>query len=122
MDPSAPGIPATGPWDLALASSAPNLTEVCFSLGGCSMFEPHEQLATLAPLAQLNTIVLDCEEAYELSEPEQLLRPEGILLPSSVTKLVLCNFDRCVPAVALPENVAVVHMLCIKPLCDATSH
>ena len=66
-------------------------------------------LATLAPLAQLKAIVLDFEDAYELSEPEHLLRPESWLLPSSVTKLVLCNLDRCVPAVALPENVPVVH-------------
>lgn len=43
--------PGAGPRDLGLASSAPNLTKICFSLGTGSMSEPHEQLATLVSLA-----------------------------------------------------------------------
>ncbi len=43
---------------------------------------------------------------------EDLPRPDALLsLPPSVTKLVLCRFERRVPAVALPENIAIV--LCV---------
>ena len=48
--------------------------------------------------------------AYELSGPGYLLHFETVLsLPPSVTKLVLWQFDKCVPAVVLPENIAIEH-------------
>ena len=41
---------------------------------------------------------------------ERLLRPDTLLsLPPSVTKLVLCSFESCVPGVALPEDIDVVY-------------
>ena len=97
-----------GPQDLGLASSAPLLSSVKFSLGTCGMSWPHEQLATLAPLAQLRTIELDFD-SYGVLWPEKLLQANTLVsLPHSVTKLVLWEFDGRAPAVALPENVAVV--------------
>ena len=61
------------------------------------------------PLAHLRTIVLDCFDPYE-DNNQNLLHPNSLLsLPPSVTKLVLCRLDRFVPAVALPENIAVVY-------------
>ena len=74
------------------------------------MSAPHEQLATLASLAQLNIVDLDFSR-YDSESSEKQLRPDTLLsLPRSVTKLVLRDFDRCVPAIALPENVVIVHM------------
>ena len=113
-----------GPQDLGLTSSAPLLTEMRFSLGTGCMSWPHKQLATLAPLAQLSTIVLDfcyypqneiCHHVYSHQRgpgvPEKLLRPDALLsLPCSVTKLVLRRFQNCLPAVALPENNVIVHV------------
>ena len=99
-----------GPQDLGLASSTPVLAEVRLSVGNAGMSAPHEQLATLAPLAQLRTIVLVCFSAWKERYAERLLRPDTLLsLPPSVTKLVLCSFRNCVPAVALPENIDVVY-------------
>ena len=103
-----------GPQDLGLATSAPALAEVRFAVGSECMSAPHEQLATLAPLAQLKTIVLDFWYTSDCSQDEEnategLLRADTLLsLPASVTKLVLRRFDRCDPAVALPEIIAVV--------------
>ena len=99
-----------GPQDLGLAFLAPLLTEVLLELGTCGMSAPHEQLATLASLAQLNIVDLDFSR-YDSESSEKQLRPDTLLsLPRSVTKLVLRDFDRCVPAIALPENVVIVHM------------
>ena len=92
-----------GPHDLGLADATPLLSELHLSLG--FMVAPHDQLACLASLAQLKTLVLDFN-GYEDAPPENLLRPTTLLsLPSSVTKLVLCDFERCVPAVLLPEGI-----------------
>ena len=53
-----------GPRKLGLASAEPFLTEIkCWMGQGC-MKEPHEQLATLAPLGQLRTIVLSFFEFF----------------------------------------------------------
>lgn len=100
-----------GPQDLGLAYATPHLAVVRCSVGDMSMSGPHEQLAPLAPLAQLNIVVLDFGWYDEVSEedPSLLLRHDTLLsLPPSVTELVLCRFDRCQPAVALSENVAIV--------------
>ena len=98
-----------GPQDLVLASSAPLLAEVRLSLGNAGMSAPHEQLAALFPLTQLRTIVLVFLAAWKERFADRLLRPDTLLsLPPSVTKLVLCGFNNCVPAVALLENIAVV--------------
>ena len=57
------------------------------------MLNPHEQLHTLAPLAQLNTILLDFW-FYDQASADELLRPDTLLsLPHSITKLVLCNLS-----------------------------
>ncbi len=102
--------PSPGPQDLGLAYSTPLLAEVRLSVGSAGMSAPHKQLATLASLAQLRTIVLACFNVWKESHTERRLRPDTLLsLPPSVTKLVLCNVHRCVPAVALPENIAIVH-------------
>ena len=86
----------------------PLLAEVRFAVT-CAMTAAHEQLASLAPLAHLKTVVLDFFHPYKWDK-ESVLRPDSLLsLPPSVTKLVLCSFDRCVPAVALPENIDVVY-------------
>ena len=59
----------------------------------------------MASMALLNTTVLDFG-LYEWASAECLLRPDTLLsLPAGVTQLVLSNFDQCVPAVALPENI-----------------
>lgn len=95
-----------GPRDLNLTAAAPLLTELCLCLG--CMIAPHEQLATLAPLAHLRTLLL-CFRDYKDAPQENLLRSTSLLsLPPSITKLVLYNFQKCEPAVALPENIAVV--------------
>ena len=74
------------------------------------MSAPHEQLAALARLAQLRTIVLVFFPAWKEKYAERLLRPDTLLsLLPNVTKLVLCSFNNCVPAVALPENIDVVY-------------
>ena len=100
----------SGPQDLGLASSAPSLIEASFNIGKAGMSRPHEQLATLAPLAHLKTIVLDFDDYFVNIFPEHLLEPDALLsLPHSVTELVLWDFDRCVPFVAVPENVATVY-------------
>ena len=97
-----------GPQELGLAHSKPHLAEVRFAVGEYGMSAPHEQLALLALLAQLRPIELNFT-FYRCSPTEGLLRPETLLsLPPSVTKLVLRDVDRCVPAVALPENIAIV--------------
>ena len=99
-----------GPQHLGLAALAPHLTEVSFLVGGCGVFRPHEQLAALAPLAQLKSITLDFG-TYHHARPEQILPSGGLLsLPLSVTKLILWDFYKCLPAVAVPDNVAVVHI------------
>ena len=93
-----------GPKELGIAHSAPLLADIRFAVTS-SMTDAHEQLATLAPLAHLNTIVLDFIDFFEKD-----LCPDTLLsLPPGVTKLILCSFDRCVPAVARPEYVATVH-------------
>ena len=51
--------------------------------------------------------VEDC--ALEEGE-EGLLRPDTLLsLPPSVTKLVVCGFAGFLPALKLPENIAIVY-------------
>ena len=108
-----------GPQTLGLADATPLLAEVRFAVGNWpGISDPHEQLATLAPLAQLQTIVLDFwieVDLYRETLPELftdarwLLRHDTLLsLPLSVTKLVLCRFDSYEPAIALPENIVVV--------------
>lgn len=92
--------------DLGLACSTPLLAEVRFAVG---FTHPHVQLATLAPLAQLR-IALDFFDNHKELPAEHLLRPDTLLsLPPSVTQLILCGFERCVPAVALPEKTAIVY-------------
>ena len=67
---------------------------------------PHEELATLASLAQLKDLVLDFDK-YVGCPPAHLLCPTTLLsLPPSITKLVLWEFAKCVPAIALPEDTA----------------
>ena len=95
-----------GPRDLSLATATPFLTEVHFSLG--NIVAPHEELAALASLAQLKILVLDFGD-YEGCPPANLLQPATLLsLPPSVTKLVLMEFNKFVPATALPEDIAIV--------------
>ena len=107
-----PGRPV-GPPDLDLAFSAPLFTEFCLELGKLSNL--HEQLATLASLRELKTIVLDFRKygrgpfGRMRVPPENNLRQDTLpTLPVSVTKLVLCEFDSYAPTVALPENITVV--------------
>ena len=116
-DVDTPGRPV-GPPDLDLAFSAPLLTEFCLELGKLS--DPHEQLAALASLTELRTIVLDFRKFGRgpfgrMRVPaENKLRQDTLLtLPVSITKLVLCEFESCVPTVALPKNMTVV----IEPAC-----
>ena len=95
-----------GPRDLGLATATPFLTEVHFTLG--IIVAPHEELAALASLAQLKILVLDFGY-YEGCPPANLLQPTTLLsLPPSVTKLVLMEFNKFVPATALPEDIAIV--------------
>ena len=99
-----------GPKDLGLAYASPLLAEVRCAVG-YAMYAPHDQLATLAPLVDLKTVALDFVDD-PWGRAEDLLRPDALLsLPPSVTKLVLCRFEKRVPAVALPENIAIV--LCV---------
>lgn len=98
-----------GPRELCLVGSTPRLAKVGFPLG---MPAPHQQLAALAPLAHLHTIVLDFGDyaARTWRHPDRLLPPDTLLnLPPSVTQLVLCDIDSCVPPVAIPDNIAVVY-------------
>ncbi len=101
-----PECTSPGPRDLGLADATPLPTELHLSVG--PVVALHEQLATLASLAQLKTLVLDFE-SYEGLPPVNQLRPTTLLsLPPSVTKLVLYLFEFCVPAVVLPEDIAIV--------------
>lgn len=95
-----------GPRALGLATATPLLTEVHFALG--NMVAPHEELATLASLPHLKILELNFD-GYEGCPPANLLRTTTLLLlPPCVTKLVLWHFHKCVPAVELPEDIAIM--------------
>ena len=95
-----------GPTHLGLATATPLLTEIHFDLG--DMLAPHEELAALASLAQLKILGLEFD-GYIGCPLTNLLRPTTRLsLPPSISKLVLWQFRKCVPAVALPEDIAIV--------------
>ena len=79
------------PQDLGLTYATPLLAEVRVAVGHEGTSSPHEQLVTLASLAQLLTIVLDFWYVHKPSDgdedpEEDLLRPNTCSLPSCCNK------------------------------------